>query len=404
MSYDANKHITEFHNERVFVDETLLTVARNRREANRTRLKKGLEADNEPTPTEFVLQGSYAMSTMVQSEVDTSDIDDGAVFDREALKGPRDGDKAANDAKEMVRKAIASTEEFKTPPEVRDNCVRVFYSDGFHVDIPVYRTYEEHGVTKKEIASTGVWKTSAPEDVTNWFNDQVTTKSRDTTNGRQMRRTVRLLKYWSKSRSSWAMPSGFILSVLTDEVYYFPGWIGRDDQAMLSVMRSIRNRLLTQGEHVYRPVDPREEVTTDRTLGRVRKLRDELAGAIEELSKIELADCDELMALKALRTVFYTDFWDKRQGTRRRRRWWWIRQGRTCRTKAAGRQARWYWPICLMCRASKRRYSTCGKPLGSAGPLPKRSGRMRLPSGLHEGAISLPRGVCRLFPQRRPMV
>ena len=311
MSYDANKHLTDFHNDRVFVDDTMLEVARKRRKANRTRLENGLEADKEPKPTEFVPQGSFAMSTMAQSEVDTSDIDDGAVFDRQALKGPRNGDRAANDAKEMVRKAIASTDAFKTPPEVRGNCVRVFYNDGFHVDIPVYRTYEEHGVTKKEIASTGEWKTSAPEDITNWFNGQVTTKSPDFTNGRQMRRMVRLLKYWSKSRSSWTMPSGFILSVLTDEAYYYPGWVGRDDQALLSVMRAARNRLLVQ-ERVYRPVEPREEITTDQTLGQSRALRDELAGAIEELSKIERADCDELMAIKALKAVFNTDFWDER--------------------------------------------------------------------------------------------
>lgn len=311
MSYDANTHITEFHNERVFVDDTMLSIARNRRDANRNRLIRGLEADNEPKPTEFVQQGSYAMSTMVQSELDTSDIDDGAVFDREALKGPKGGDRAANDAKEMVRKAIASKDEFKIPPEVRSNCVRVYYNDDFHVDIPVYRTYEEYGSIRKELASTGTWKTSAPEDITNWFNGQVTAKSPDVLNGRQMRRIVRLLKYWSKSRVSWKMPSGFILSVLTDEAYYSPGWVGRDDQALLSVMRSIRNRL--QGnERVYRPVDPREEITKDQTLGRVRKLRDELSSAIEELSKIERADCDELMALKALKAVFNSDYWDKR--------------------------------------------------------------------------------------------
>lgn len=311
MSYDANKHLTNFHDERVFVDNDDLTLARQRRQANRDRLKKGLEVDGEPQPTEFVPQGSYAMSTMVQSEIDTSDIDDGAVFERETLKGDRGGDRSANDAKEMVRKAIATRNEFKTPPETRSNCVRVFYNDGFHVDIPVYRTSDDNGLTQKEIASTGTWKTSAPEDITNWFNNQVTTKSPDILNGRQLCRVVRLLKYWSKSRGSWTMPSGFILSVLTDEAYYSPGWFGRDDQALLSVMRSIRNRL-QMNERVYRPVEPREEITNDRTLGRIRKLRDELGGAINELSKIERADCDELMALNALKTVFNSDYWDDR--------------------------------------------------------------------------------------------
>jgi hypothetical protein len=311
VSYNANKHLTNFHDDKVFVADDKLTTARKRRDANRTRLKKGLEADKEPMPKDFVPQGSYAMSTMVQSEVETSDIDDGVVFDRGALRGARGGDRSANDTKEMVRKAIAAKDEFKTPPEIRSNCVRVYYNDGFHVDMPVYRTYTDNGITKKELASAGEWKVSDPEDITNWFNDQVVKKSPDTLNARQMRRVVRLLKYWSKSRSSWTMPSGFVLTVLTDEAYRDGGWAGRDDSALLSVMRSIRNRL-TWNERVQRPVEPMEEITSDRTLGRVRKLRDELEGAINELSKIERADCDELMALKALKAVFNTDYWDGR--------------------------------------------------------------------------------------------
>lgn len=312
MSYNANDHLVKFHGARVFVNDEALTLARNRRQANRDRLKKGLANSKEPQPLEHVAQGSYAMSTMVQSESESSDIDDGVVFSREALKGSRGGDRTANEAKEMVRAAVASTDDFKTPPEVRGNCVRIYYADGFHVDMPVYRKYEENGTTHKELASTGSWKASAPEDITTWFNGQVTAKSPDDTNGRQMRRMVRLLKAWSKSRTSWSMPSGFILSVLVDEQYYSnQSWKNRDDLALLSVMRGIRNRLFSS-ERVYRPVSPREEITRDATLGRIRKLRDELEYAIAELSKIERADCDELMALKALKTMFFTDYFDDR--------------------------------------------------------------------------------------------
>lgn len=312
MSYNANKHLVNFHDARVFVNDASLSLARQRRQANRDRLKRGLEAAKEPAALEHVPQGSYAMSTMVQAESESSDIDDGVVFSREALKGARGGDRTAKDTKEMVRAAVASTEDFKTPPEVRGNCVRIYYVDGFHVDMPVYRTYDENGTTRKEIASTSEWKASAPEDITNWFNEQVTAKSPDETNGRQMRRIVRLLKAWSKSRASWSMPSGFILSVLVDENYYSnPLWKDRDDLALLHVMRGIRNRLMTN-ERVYRPVSPREEITRDSTLARIRKLRDELSSAIAELSKIERSDCDELMTLKALKTMFFTDYFDDR--------------------------------------------------------------------------------------------
>jgi len=311
MSYDANKHLTDFHDDRIFVSEEAKETARSRRNANRTRLEKGLAANGDPQPQEFVQQGSYAMDTMVQSETESSDIDDGAVFSKESLKGPRGGDKTPREAKEMVCRALSAKDVFKTPPEVRGNCVRVHYDDGFHVDIPVYRTYEEDGETKKELASSDDWKTSAPEDITNWFRDCVKEKSPDTTKGRQLRRMVRYLKYWSKSRSSWSMPSGFVISVLSEENYPHQGWLDRDDRALLSVMRAIRNRLLLQ-EAVNRPVNPREEITSDRTRSKVRSMRDELKAAIDELSVIEQHDCDELKAIKALKRVFFTDFWDDR--------------------------------------------------------------------------------------------
>lgn len=312
MSYNANNHLVKYHDARVFVNNETLELARQRRQANRDRLARGLVAAKEPAALDHVAQGSYAMSTMVKATSEASDIDDGVIFGREALRGSRGGDRTANDAKEMVRAAVASTGDFKTPPEVRGNCVRIYYADGFHVDMPVYRTYEENGTSHKELASSGTWKASAPEDITNWFNEQVTVKSPDETNGRQMRRIVRLLKAWTKSRSSWRMPSGFVLTVLVDETYYKNvEWKDRDDLALLHVMRLIRNRLQIN-EKVYRPVSPREEITRETTMGRVRKLRDELEFSISELSKIERADCNELMALKALKDMFFTDFFDER--------------------------------------------------------------------------------------------
>lgn len=312
MSYNANDHLTKYHDARIFVREDTLSLARQRRQANRDRLKKGLDITKDPQPLEHVPQGSYAMSTMIQAASEASDIDDGVVFDRKALEGPRGGDKSANDAKEMVRAAVAASDDFKTPPEVRGNCVRIYYADGFHVDMPVYRIFVNDGSTEKELASTGDWKISAPEDITTWFNAEVIAKSPDETKGRQMRRIVRFLKAWSKSRSSWRMPSGFVLTVLVDESYYLnESWKERDDLALLSVMRAIRNRVM-YNERVYRPVSPREEITSNATYGRIQKLRDELQYAIAELSKIERADCDELMALKALKDVFFTDFFDGR--------------------------------------------------------------------------------------------
>lgn len=310
MAYNANAHLLAFYKDRVRVSQDVLDLAMNRRNANRDRVRAGLEKDGDPKPSEFVSQGSYAMETMIQSSSEASDIDDGAVFTRESLKGAKGGDKTPADAKEMVRKAAELNAGFKTPPEVRKNCVRVYYNDGFHVDIPVYRCWEENGVVKKQLASTD-WVDSAPEDITEWFKKQVGDKSPDQADGRQLRRIVRLLKYWSKSRVTWNLPSGFVLTVLVDESFPVGGWADRDDTALLQVMRGIRATRLFSHQ-VYRPVTPRDEITNERTRTHVSNLVEQLVAAINELSKLERADCDELMALKALKTVFLTDFWDGR--------------------------------------------------------------------------------------------
>ena len=310
MSYNANSDLQSFHTDRVFVDNSELTKARNRRKSNQTRLERGLTKSSDPLPLRYVPQGSYAMHTMVQSEIETSDIDDGVVFCRDAIKGPQGGDKTSRGAREMVQRALAEDNSFKTPPEVRKNCVRVHFDDGFHLDMPVYREYTDDDQTIKEFASGDEWKKSDPEDITNWLNQQVRDKSPDSITGRQMRRVIRLVKYWARSRASWTLPSGFVLSVLVDEAYRTGGWPKRDDTALLRCMEYMYDRLLDTS--VYRPVSPREEITNEHTRKHCESMRANLVQAIKRLGELETVECDELQALQALKAVFDTNYWDTR--------------------------------------------------------------------------------------------
>ena len=308
--YNCHKQLKAFHDDRVTLTEAMKQGMRERRRANQNRLAKGLEKAEKPKPLKHVQQGSYAMHTMVQSEYDASDIDDGAVFSKGALVGPRGGEYTPTDAKNMVRDALDDG-SFKTPPKVHTNCVRVLYNDGFTLDIPVYREVTGFFETYYELASTN-WKRSEPEGVTNWFNTQVIEKSPDTTNGRQMRRIVKLLKAWSKSRKSWNMPSGFILSKLTDEVYYKDtSLLERDDKALLQTMEGIKGRL-DSSLVVHHPVMRGETITKTDNDANMVEIRDRLAGAIQTLSVLRKADCTEIDALKALRDLFNTDYFDKR--------------------------------------------------------------------------------------------
>jgi len=296
-----------------FLDEVQLTEEqmdkmRSRRNANRDRLKRELAKRGKPLPIRFVAQGSYAMHTMVQANVDSSDIDDGAVFKKDDLKGPNGGAFSALDAKRMVRDALDDG-SFKQPPEVRTNCVRVYYDDGFTVDVPVYREVQSGGHTYYELASTD-WKESDPEAVTEWFKKNVDAKSPDTVHGRQMRRIVRLLKAWTKSRSTWNLPSGFVLSILVNEPYFRnPAWSERDDQAFLAVLTAIHQRVQLN-RRVFRPVPPAEEITKSSDDANMRDLRDRLREGLATLAVLLDPSCDRLKALKAYKSFFNTDYFD----------------------------------------------------------------------------------------------
>ncbi len=83
---DCSKEITKFHNEKVTLNQETQDSMRERRNANRNRIKTALEEDGKPDYSSMVSQGSYAMHTMIQSEDNDFDIDDGIYFAKDELK------------------------------------------------------------------------------------------------------------------------------------------------------------------------------------------------------------------------------------------------------------------------------------------------------------------------------
>ena len=310
---NCHDDIVAYHNNEVTLRDKDRTDMRDRREANRKSLKSGLERDDEPKSNDNHSQGSYAMRTMVQQPDKDYDIDDGVYFLKEDLKGPRNGDRSPADVKEMVRKAIHK-DSFKTPPAVRTNCVRVFYDEGYHVDLPVYRTItttDDAGDTAEEYELAGTeWKQSDPKKVTSWFKDENKSQSPDTDNGRQLRRITRFLKKFSRSRDSWKsrITTGFVISKLVTECY--ESNINREDTALHNTMRSIRNRLNGNLE-VDHPV-LKEKLTSGPDDAKTRFLKEKLSEALEELEVLFTPSCTTKQARKAWGKVFKTDFFDNR--------------------------------------------------------------------------------------------
>ena len=296
---DCNKDITNYLSDRVKLSQAKNTDLTARRDANRERVKAGLKRDERPAPTGFVTQGSRAMSTTIQEPGNTYDIDDGIIFEKTTLVGKQGAEMSALDARKMVRDAVDDG-SFKTKPEVRTNCVRVTYNDGPHIDIPVYRRLADGSF---ELASAD-WKKSDPEGVNAWFKKAADGKSGDGA-AQQFRSVIQLQKKFRLNRQSYSLPSGFVVTVLTNEAYIAAD--ERLDRVFRNSITSIHNRLrlyLT----VAHPVVAENLAEADDP--KVRDYRDLLAKAIEDLKVLDKANCLRSEALKAWKKVFNTDYFD----------------------------------------------------------------------------------------------
>lgn len=302
---DCSSELMKFYNECVRLPDSEQQKLRTHRDTNQQRLRNGLAREEYPSPLYFVKQGSYAVDTINRSPSNDYDIDDGVVFDRAALRAVYGRDMTPREAKEMVRSVLLHN-GFSKPPQILKNCVRVYYAGGHHVDVPVYREYSEGWWTMQtriELASGDEWRKSDPEADCKWFLNAVKDKSPDKENGRQLRRIVRLLKAYSRSRVSWNMPSGFILTILAVERYR--PFANRDDLSLYETMKAIHRRLQNDLS-VNHPIGDRDIASDKQT--KMAFLRDRLGDTLASMEDLENEDCTEEEAFEIWSDVFNTDF------------------------------------------------------------------------------------------------
>ncbi len=302
--YDFNNEIQKFYFDRVELPVGQRLKMRERRNTNRTRTDNGLSSNNNPSKKINLIQGSYKMKTMIQRNNNDYDIDDGIVFTRDSLKLRNGNDLSPLEARKMVHKAIKTFSwQFNRQPECLKNCIRVYYNEGYHIDIPVYRTYNDwFGNRVLELAST-VWKKSDPRLIAEWFENTVTIKSPIYDNI-QMRKVVCMLKKWACSRANWNLPNGLIFSVLTAESYPYST---RLDEVFVGVLENINNRL-KYNTSIMNPIDSSEDFAN----GREAKINN-LKNALEEQflplkDKLRNFYCTKPEAIAAWNKFFNTQF------------------------------------------------------------------------------------------------
>lgn len=307
--FDCAKNVRAYHDKEVNLPTKEQDAMRDRRDANRKRVLKGLAKADKPAPIEFVKQGSYAMKTMVQAPNNDYDIDDGVYFRKEDLVGARGAEMTSHQARQMVRDAVDHG-DFKRAPEVRPNCVRVFYQEGYHVDLPVYRRVVKSTIfgekVYNELASSTGWKRSDARLVSKWY-EQARSEFPD---GHLVLRINRDLKKFAKSRQSWQddILRGFGISVLVVDRFQHDE---REDRALYETMVAIRDRL-NWTLQIAHPVTPNEYLTTGHNDARARCFRDKLDDAISWLKPLFDSDCTREQAHKCWDKVFATTFFSER--------------------------------------------------------------------------------------------
>jgi hypothetical protein len=304
--FEMHKELNQFYQDHVRLGEERKTLAKHR-DINLERLHEGLEQLGYPSNFEHRNQGSYAMHTINQQPNKDYDIDVAVIFDKEDLP------ENALDAKKRMEASMQEAGgNFSQPPEAKTNAVRVYYSEGHHVDMAIYRKCtDEYGNLIHEHAGSE-WTVRDPMEITNWFNDIVRkcSPSNDvgmTVEENQMRRIVRWLKVFAKSREHWDLPGGLIISVLVAECYK-PNFT-RDDISLYETMVSIRDRLKLN-EDVWNPVYT-DQILSDRPVdqGRIKRFRDKLDTAISKLAALHESECKEDQARQAWYWVFQNKFW-----------------------------------------------------------------------------------------------
>jgi hypothetical protein len=306
--FDVSAKLGAFYDEHVRLGAERRKVLAANRDACLKRVSAGLAKFGKADWVEKRDQGSYAMHTLNQHRSNGYDIDVALIFD--AADMPVN----ARDARLRVEAALLEAGgNFVKPPKARTNAVTVWYAEGHHVDLAIYRrTTNWLGEVVLEHAGPA-WAKRDPDQVTDWFAKRVVALSPTglgvAVASGQLRRVVRLVKAFARSRSVWEdqLPGGMILTALVSEVFCRNA--SRDDVALHQTLEALRRRLSANMD-VRSPVAPDTYLTAKPVVAaQVRRFAEKLELALTELEILSDPACTERDACAAWNWLFRHEYW-----------------------------------------------------------------------------------------------
>lgn len=307
--FNYNEQIQAYESDCVNLPQPVKDKLRDHREANRNRLKRNRPDHIRLNDDHFIPQGSMAVGLTVQEENNAYDIDDGVWFHKDDLTKEDGTQLTAREIQQMVCDALKDP-NFNKQPELHNNCVRVFYAEGHHVDIPCYRKIDaDTDKEQQELAGANGFTLSDPTEINRWFEKEVQERNqaRDGA-GSQLRVIIRLMKRFARSRGEkWDMPNGLKLTMLAEECV--PTGYERDDEAFYWLLNKLYYRLLLnlEVENRAQTKKPRDKLTKSSSDSNMIELRNHIGEALQELSVLNEPGCSKKQARAAWDWVFQTD-------------------------------------------------------------------------------------------------
>lgn len=303
--YDFSNQVSSFHQQHVRLSNVQRADMKRRRETNLDRVKNGLQKLDKPPFKETINQGGYAQKTMTQPpEADQDsryDIDLGIVFDATDALGART-------TRDWVRQAIAhEANNMKNRPETKKKCVRVIYADGYQCDFPVFRRHWTDAGWRYELSSGDEWVESDPGAMNRWIDQEVCNKSPETSGSYQLRRIIRLGKFFTKTQAAKdkrSFPGGLVATALFIEAYVADD--GRDDRSFRETLRRIGQR----SKHLAVFANG-VQVSDLKDTDRIGRLVEQAQATLKDLDTLDRYNTTAKEARKAWRKTFRHSFFDE---------------------------------------------------------------------------------------------